>query len=173
MAQGRPDVRALASFRPSRSRFVMAGNRCAASAQDRVSFLLGTSLWTSKEKYLALQRETPSKNSPGQLIQTANDSGRTSFIPSVSHCCATPFRLLVQTKGSKGKDARVTRRRYAPNHCQSNKKFSSRRVGPELGSLWRSSNRLAAPAPGAGNCSALCFSFAPRGAGIQTGNPWQ
>ena len=57
------------------------------------------------------------------LIQAVNDSGRTSFIthqfiePSVSHCRATPFRLLVQTKGSKEKDARVTRRRYAPNHC--------------------------------------------------------
>ena len=82
------------------------------------------------------------------LIQNAQglsrrDFGTHEFIePLVSHCCATPFRLLVQTKGSKGKDARVTRRRCAPNHCQSNKKFSGRRVRQKLGRLSPPSNTL-------------------------------
>jgi hypothetical protein len=46
-------------------------------------------------------------------------------------------------------------------------RYSARRVRPELGSLWRSSNRLAAPARCAGHPLALRFSFASHGAGIQ------
>ncbi len=40
---------------------------------------------------------------------------------------------------------------------------AGRRVWPELGSLWRSSNRLATSAQCAERPSALCFSFAPYG----------
>ena len=96
--------------------------------------------------------------------------------PSVSYCCATPFRLLVQTKGSKGKDARVTRRREARRTTA--RAIPSSRAegcGPSqsiwLGSLWRSSNRLRAPAQCAGHPSVLRFSFAPHRARIQAASP--
>ena len=58
--------------------------------------------------------------------------------PFVSHCCATVFRLLVQTKGSKGKDTRVARRREAPVHCDAR----SGGMRQKLTSLWRRSNSL-------------------------------
>ena len=60
---------------------------------------------------------TPRGHRAAPLSYNSNGSshrvlGTHEFIgPFVSRCCATPFRLLVQTKGSKGKDARVARRR--------------------------------------------------------------
>ena len=64
-----------------------------------------------------------------------------AVVPIVSHCCATVFRLLVQTKVSKGKDTRARRRlrRFTPTR-------SGDGMRTELGSLWRSSDRLYAPA---------------------------
>ena len=75
-------------------------------------FGLATYIWASKYKLLAHQCETPKLNSPNALIQNSlapgpDSSGTHEFIkPFVSHCCATHFRLLVQTKVSKGKDTR-------------------------------------------------------------------
>ena len=53
---------------------------------------------------------------------------------------------------------------YASAQSAEPLRCASRRVWPELGSLWRSSNRLATSAQCADNPSAQCFLFAPYGA---------
>jgi len=74
-----------------------------------------------------------------------------------------PFVCSSKRKEAKEKTPglRVGAKRAEPLRC------AGRRVRPELGSLWRSSDSLATPALCAGNPSALCFSFASHGAGIQ------
>ncbi len=75
--------------------------------------------------------------------------------PLVSHCCATVFLLLVQKKVSKEKDTR-----HSAGLRRSTAMRSSDGMPAELGSLWRSSNMLRAPAQCAGHPSPLHLSVA-------------
>jgi hypothetical protein len=104
---------------------------------------------------------------PEQPVLMLGAVGTREFVePLVSHCCATHFRLLVQTKVSKGKDTRVARRREArrstamlvPKGCGQN---SDRFGDPQTG--WP--HRRSAPDT-LRRCASRRFTRAPNTGGL-------